>query len=270
MLPSEAPTQRPVIIIDDAELLRDDALECLHLLSGVTIGRMPQIVFIGNSTFWDRVDLAAEADLRAGLSSGGSCAAGQRAGRPRGSLPQSRGRSLLHRRRRSRAGRRSRLLMATACAATVAGVIGGPSAWGPSRRCGIGGGSPASVDARCGGGSIGYRTPDDAGRLRRAQTEPSGRADHRRGGLCGRRMIPSLLCGTTRRGGPRPLMRFRRGEAAPAAAEASPAAAIRSARTGAACPADRAVARRGGATCDRDGRAGQRSGTCFDGCQPAR
>src|SRR6476660_8322958 len=64
MLPSEAPTQRPVIIIDDAELLRDDALECLRLLSGARTRRMPQIVFIGDSTLWDRADRAADPDLR--------------------------------------------------------------------------------------------------------------------------------------------------------------------------------------------------------------
>ena len=50
MLPPEAPRHRSVIIIDDAELLQPGALEYLHLLSGISVGRMPQIVFIDSCT----------------------------------------------------------------------------------------------------------------------------------------------------------------------------------------------------------------------------
>ena len=124
MLPSEAPTQRPVIIIDDAELLRDDALECLRLLSGATTRRMPQIVFIGDSTLWDRADRAAEADLRSEVAQrwelapldSEPAAARELAAEPVPVAPASPSPIA--------AGRRSRWPLATACAATVAGVIG--------------------------------------------------------------------------------------------------------------------------------------------------
>ncbi len=125
MLPPEAPRHRSVIIIDDAELLQPGALEYLHLLSGISVGRMPQIVFIGNSTFWDRIDLAAEADLKGritqrwelALLDGGPAARPELATEP-GTVATASSEPI-------GAGRRSRLLMATACAATVAGVIGG-------------------------------------------------------------------------------------------------------------------------------------------------
>jgi hypothetical protein len=42
-----------VLIIDDAELLLSDAIAYLRLLASIAMQRMPQIVFVGDPSFWD-------------------------------------------------------------------------------------------------------------------------------------------------------------------------------------------------------------------------
>jgi type II secretory pathway predicted ATPase ExeA len=49
----EAADERLVLIIDDAELLLSDAIAYLRLLASVAMQRMPQIVFVGDPSFWD-------------------------------------------------------------------------------------------------------------------------------------------------------------------------------------------------------------------------
>jgi hypothetical protein len=53
MTERDAADERLVLIIDDAELLRSDAIAYLRLLASVAMQRMPQIVFIGDASFWD-------------------------------------------------------------------------------------------------------------------------------------------------------------------------------------------------------------------------
>ena len=57
----EAPIQRLVLIVDDAERLLPDAIGYLRLLASVAMERMPQIIFIGDFSFWDIADQAAQA-----------------------------------------------------------------------------------------------------------------------------------------------------------------------------------------------------------------
>jgi type II secretory pathway predicted ATPase ExeA len=45
--------QRRAIIIDDADLLRPDALQYLRLVSNMVPEQMPPVVFVGRSSFWD-------------------------------------------------------------------------------------------------------------------------------------------------------------------------------------------------------------------------
>ena len=45
--------QRRTIIIDDAELLRPDALQYVRLVSNMLPEQMPPVVFVGRSSFWD-------------------------------------------------------------------------------------------------------------------------------------------------------------------------------------------------------------------------
>ena len=58
------PDQKVVLIIDNAELLRADALGYLRLLSSIAMDAMPQIVFIGDPSFWNEAEHAARADIR--------------------------------------------------------------------------------------------------------------------------------------------------------------------------------------------------------------
>lgn len=53
MTERDAADERLVLIIDDAELLLSDAIAYLRLLASVAMQRMPQIVFIGDASFWD-------------------------------------------------------------------------------------------------------------------------------------------------------------------------------------------------------------------------
>ena len=52
--------QRLVLIIDDAERLLPDAIGYLRLLASVAMERMPQIVFVGDPSFWDIACQAAQ------------------------------------------------------------------------------------------------------------------------------------------------------------------------------------------------------------------
>jgi general secretion pathway protein A len=63
MTAREAPDERLVLIIDDAQQLLPDALSYLRLLASVAIERMPQIVFVGEPSFWDIADHAGFRDL---------------------------------------------------------------------------------------------------------------------------------------------------------------------------------------------------------------
>jgi type II secretory pathway predicted ATPase ExeA len=53
MTDRETGDEKLVLIIDDAERLLPDAIGYLRLLASVTMQRMPQIVFIGEPSFWD-------------------------------------------------------------------------------------------------------------------------------------------------------------------------------------------------------------------------
>jgi hypothetical protein len=53
MTERDAADERLVLIIDDAELLLSNAIAYLRLLASVAMQRMPQIVFIGDASFWD-------------------------------------------------------------------------------------------------------------------------------------------------------------------------------------------------------------------------
>ena len=53
--------ERLVLIIDDAEQLLPDALGYLRLLASVAIEHMPQVLFVGDPSFWDIADRAAQA-----------------------------------------------------------------------------------------------------------------------------------------------------------------------------------------------------------------
>jgi AAA domain len=64
MTERETPNERLALIIDDAERLLPDALAYLRLLVSVAPERMPQIVFIGDSSFWDIADRLTEARLK--------------------------------------------------------------------------------------------------------------------------------------------------------------------------------------------------------------
>jgi len=55
-----APNARLALIIDDAEQLLPDALGYLRLLASIAKERMPQIVFVGNPSFWQIAGQAAE------------------------------------------------------------------------------------------------------------------------------------------------------------------------------------------------------------------
>jgi hypothetical protein len=53
MTDREVADERLVLIIDDAELLLSDAIAYLRLLASIAMQRMPQIVFVGDPSFWD-------------------------------------------------------------------------------------------------------------------------------------------------------------------------------------------------------------------------
>jgi len=57
----EPAIRRPVLIIDDAEQLLPDAIGYLRLLASVAMERMPQILFVGHSSFWNAAEQAAQA-----------------------------------------------------------------------------------------------------------------------------------------------------------------------------------------------------------------
>ncbi len=61
MTEREATIQRLVLIIDDAEQLLPDAIGYLRLLASVAMERMPQILFVGDPSFWETADHAAQA-----------------------------------------------------------------------------------------------------------------------------------------------------------------------------------------------------------------
>jgi type II secretory pathway predicted ATPase ExeA len=61
MTKRETPNERLVLIINDAERLLPDALAYLRLLVSVALERMPQIVFIGDPSFWDPAGQVSEA-----------------------------------------------------------------------------------------------------------------------------------------------------------------------------------------------------------------
>jgi type II secretory pathway predicted ATPase ExeA len=56
MTEREPPDERQAVVIDDAELLHSDVIRYLRLLSSVAMERMPQIVFVGDPSFWDVAD----------------------------------------------------------------------------------------------------------------------------------------------------------------------------------------------------------------------
>ena len=64
MTERELPDERQVVIIDDAELLHSDVFRYLRLLSIVAMERMPQIVFVGDPSFWDTADQPARAGFQ--------------------------------------------------------------------------------------------------------------------------------------------------------------------------------------------------------------
>ena len=64
MTERETPNERRALIIDDAERLLPDALAYLRLLVSVAQERMPQIVFIGDPSFWDFADKLTEAGFK--------------------------------------------------------------------------------------------------------------------------------------------------------------------------------------------------------------
>jgi len=53
--------RRPVLIIDDAEQLLPAAIGYLRLLASVAMERMPQILFVGDPSFWNTIAQAAQA-----------------------------------------------------------------------------------------------------------------------------------------------------------------------------------------------------------------
>ena len=53
MTDRETGEERLVLIIDDAEQLLPDAIGYLRLLASIAMQRMPQIVFVGDPSFWD-------------------------------------------------------------------------------------------------------------------------------------------------------------------------------------------------------------------------
>ena len=55
--------QRQAIIIDDAELLRPDALQYLRLVSNLVPEQMPPVVFVGRSSFWDVAEQPASSGV---------------------------------------------------------------------------------------------------------------------------------------------------------------------------------------------------------------
>jgi len=59
------PSQKRVLLIDDAELMRNDALGYLHVLSSIAVEAMSQVVFIGKSSFWDTSGDPTRTDLKA-------------------------------------------------------------------------------------------------------------------------------------------------------------------------------------------------------------
>jgi type II secretory pathway predicted ATPase ExeA len=59
MTERELPDERQAVIIDDAELLHSDVFRYLRLLSSVAMERMPQVVFVGDPSFWDTADRPA-------------------------------------------------------------------------------------------------------------------------------------------------------------------------------------------------------------------
>jgi hypothetical protein len=58
----EQPDRRFVLIIDDAELLRSDAIDCLRLLAGFAKPVRAQVIFIGRPRFWQVLGHAENPD----------------------------------------------------------------------------------------------------------------------------------------------------------------------------------------------------------------
>jgi hypothetical protein len=64
MTERETPNERLALIIDDAERLLPDALAYLRLLVSIAPEHMPQIIFIGDPSFWDIADRVTEAGFK--------------------------------------------------------------------------------------------------------------------------------------------------------------------------------------------------------------
>ena len=64
LLDREDHAQRHAIIIEDAELLRPDALQYLRLVSSMVPKQMPPVVFVGRLSAWDEPGQPAGADAR--------------------------------------------------------------------------------------------------------------------------------------------------------------------------------------------------------------
>jgi type II secretory pathway predicted ATPase ExeA len=64
MTERELPDGRWAVIIDDAELLHSDVFRYLRLLSIVAMGRMPQMIFVGDPSFWDTADQPARGGVQ--------------------------------------------------------------------------------------------------------------------------------------------------------------------------------------------------------------
>jgi hypothetical protein len=62
MTQRKLPGPRFVLIIDDAELLRSDAIGCLRLLASLAAAAAVQIVFVGRPQFWQVLGHAASPD----------------------------------------------------------------------------------------------------------------------------------------------------------------------------------------------------------------
>ena len=64
MTERETPNEKLALIIDDAERLLPDALAYLRLLVSIAPEHMPQIIFIGDPSFWDIADQVTEAGFK--------------------------------------------------------------------------------------------------------------------------------------------------------------------------------------------------------------
>ena len=64
LLDREDHAQRHAIIVEDAELLRPDALQYLRLVSSMVPKQMPPVVFVGRLSAWDEPGQPAGADAR--------------------------------------------------------------------------------------------------------------------------------------------------------------------------------------------------------------